>query len=551
MLQASLFAPPPPTVAAAAPVLALRPYQHEALAAIRAAYAEGVRRPLVVLPTGAGKTVVFAHLIRDLPGRALVLAHRDELIGQAADKLGQVDPTAIVGRVQAEWDEWRSPVVVASVQSLVQANRLSRYRPGHFDTIIVDEAHHATARTYRTILGHLGALDASTNVLTVGVTATPDRGDGVGLGHVFERIVYERGLPEMIAEGYLVPLRGIRVAIDADFGTLRVRAGEVSESDAARLLLAADAPGLVAAAYRRHAAGQRAIVFTPTVQVAEACAAALVAAGVRAESLDGTTPPDERRAILARLRSGATSVVANCGVLTEGFDEPRVSCVIVARPTRSRGLYAQMVGRAARLYPGKTHATILDVVGSTREHQLLTLADLTGKQIKDKDGKATASGATQGEDFQLAVPLDPATVGGQAVDLFSGHEFRWLELGESFVLPVANGWVLLEPQPGDPDRWWVIAQRGAYETPDLVEHSLDLGYAQGVAEDLVRRLGSGDLARGDAGWRQRAAKPGQLLALGKWGVRPDKALTAGAASDLLTATIARATWGKYRKGGKA
>jgi len=894
MLQASLFAPPSPAVAATAPVLALRPYQHEALAAIRAGYAAGVRRPLVVLPTGAGKTVVFAHLIRDLPGRALVLAHRDELIGQAADKLGQVDPSAIVGRVQAEWDEWRAPVVVASVQSLAQPGRLARYRPGHFDTIIVDEAHHATAKTYRTILGHLGALDAGTGVLTVGVTATPDRGDGVGLGHVFERIVYERGLPEMIAEGYLVPLRGIRVAIDADFGTLRVRAGEVSESDAARLLLAADAPGLVAAAYRRHAAGQRAIVFTPTVQVAEACAAALVAAGVRAESLDGTTPAEERRGILARLRSGATSVVCNCGVLTEGFDEPRVSCVIVARPTRSRGLYCldadtevltdrgwfgiddpipagtqaagfdqatseirwtpilgevrrfmrpeehmyscvgpavdirvtdqhqmlyrrrredrkedswqrttaaevasfrtlfelpaagiqaasgvplsddelrfvgwvlsdgsmnpingqititqgehqpwlaelercleacgfkygrrvtarrgaydassdavvftisrgeprgrdnhlrgwgdlagyldkdfspalegmdrrqfgvlleaihlgdgakqlgqswtrrsyhistgnpiyadrlqsmcvrrgyrcslavhnynrsplyvlhikdtttrtlspsgdrpmlrretsrlgdepvwcietgtstivtrrrgkvtimgncQMVGRAARLYPGKTHATILDVVGSTREHQLVTLADLTGKAIKDKDGKAVAPGSTQGEDFQLAVPLDPTTVGGTSVDLFSGREFGWLELGEAFVLPVANGWVLLEPQPKDPDRWWVIAQRGAGEPPELVDHSLDLGYAQGVAEDLVRRLGSGGLARGDASWRQKAAKPGQMAALAKWGQHPAGALTAGAASDLLTATIARATWAKARRGG--
>lgn len=550
MMQVSLFAPPPPTVVATAPVLALRPYQHEALAAIRAAYAEGVRRPLVVLPTGAGKTVVFAHLIRDLPGRALVLAHRDELIGQAADKLRQVDPTAHVGRVQAGWDEWRSPVVVASVQSLAQSARLSRYRPGHFSTIVVDEAHHCTARTYRTILNHLGALEPGTNVLTVGVTATPDRGDGVGLGHVFERIVYERGLPEMIAEGYLVPLRGIRVQLDADFGTLRVRAGEVSESDAARLLMAADAPGLVAAAYRRHAAGQRAIVFTPTVQVAEACAAALVAAGVRAESLDGTTPADERRAILARLRSGATSVVCNCSVLTEGFDEPRVSCVIVARPTRSRGLYAQMVGRAARLYPGKTHATILDVVGSTREHQLLTLADLTGKQIKDKDGKATIAGSTQGEDYQLAVPLDPTSVGGTSVDLFSGREFGWIPLGEAFVLPAGDGWVLLEPQPLDDERWWVIAQRGRGDVPELIEHSLDLGYAQGVAEDMVRRLGAAALARGDADWRRRAASGGQMLALGKWGVRPDKALTAGAASDLLTATIARATWGKYRKGGR-
>jgi hypothetical protein len=182
----------------------------------------------------------------------------------------------------------------------------------------------------------------------------------------------------------------------------------------------------------------------------------------------------------------------------------------VARPTRSRGLYAQMVGRAARLYPGKTHATILDVVGSTREHQLVTLADLTGKAVKDGAGKRAAIGSTKGEDFQLAVPLDPMTVGGTAVDLFSGREFGWIPLGEAFVLPAGDGWVLLEPQPKDAERWWVIAQRGRGDTPELVEHSLDLGYAQGVAEDMVRRLGAAALARGGAEWRQRAASGGQM-----------------------------------------
>jgi len=832
-------------------VLALRPYQAEALAAIRAAHAAGVRRPLVVLPTGAGKTVLFAHLIRERAGRSLVLAHRDEMIRQAADKLRQVDPRADVGIVQADRNEWARGVVVASVQSLAQPGRLARYRSGHFGTIVVDECfpagtligdtpieeirpgdvvpsydertgmvvrrpvvrlferkatalvtlrlvdgrsitctpnhplytpvgwvpagrlgrgmwvltavengnadmlmvqrrradhretpqghvsqdgaglllgrvpgqvgapqccgddggnqsalrqpaddraqpdgagrgagegqrlaagegleaesawgewlrtnpaaaralrgawladgggrrdegaaraglpdelqtgsgaplaeggdrggrqlpsftprnrpeegrflawtwvdrlevhqpgsdgtfgglcpgglvynfevagthtyiaggvvahncHHATARTYRTILGHLGALDAGTATLTVGVTATPDRGDGVGLGHVFERVAYERGLREMIAEGYLVPLRGIRVALDADFGRLRSRAGDVADADAARMLLAADAPQLVAAAYRRHAPGQRAICFTPTVAVAEACAAALVAAGVAAEALDGTTPPDERRAILARLREGATSVACNCGVLTEGFDEPRVACVIVARPTRSRGLYAQMVGRAARLYPGKSHATILDVVGSTREHQLVTLADLAGAAVKDDDGQAAASASTKGEGYQLGIPLDPASVGGTAVDLFSGRDFGWVPLGRAFVLPAGDGWVLIEPQPGDDDRWWVLAQRSREDLPELVEHSLDLGYAQGVAEDLVRNLGAAALANRDAPWRRRPASGGQLTALARWGVRPERALTMGEASDLLTATIAGATWERFRKGG--
>lgn len=546
-MQASLFAPPAPAVADTGPALALRPYQREAVDAIHAAYAAGVRRPLLVLPTGAGKTVVFSHLLRERGGRALVLAHRDELIGQAADKLRQVDPRADVGIVKAELDQWARRVVVASVQTLVQPGRLSRYQFGDFDTIVVDEAHHSTAKTYRTILSHLGTF-ASSRVLTVGVTATPDRGDGVGLSHVFEEVVYERKLQEMIADGYLVPLRGIRVQLDADFGQLRSRAGDIVDSDAARLLLDHDAPGIVAAAYRRHTPGQRAIVFTPTVQVAEACAASLRAVGIPAEALDGTTPPDERRAILSRLRTGETPVVCNCGVLTEGFDEPRVAVVIVARPTRSRALYAQMVGRGARLYPGKTHCTVLDVVGSTREHQLVTLADLTGKALPKDEGKASASGSTKGEAFQLGVPLDPNAVGGRAVDLFSGHEFRWIELGEAFVLPTGDGWVLLEPQPRDADRWWVIAQRSRDDAPELVEHSLDLGYAQGVAEDLVRNLGAAALAQREAHWRSRPVSNGQRLALEKWGKAPTPRMTMGEASDLLTATIAGAKVKAWRKG---
>ncbi|MDP9375282.1 MAG: DEAD/DEAH box helicase family protein, partial [Chloroflexota bacterium] len=233
-----LDAKPPPT----APTIALRDYQREALDAVRAAPAAGVTRPLVVLPTGTGKTVIFAMLARELGARTLILAHRDELLQQAADKLRMVDPAAAVGLVKAERDEHRAPIVVASVQTLAHARRLARVRPD-FGLVVVDEAHHVVSASYRTILRHVGAFDAG-GPLTVGVTATPDRGDGVGLGAVFQRVVYERDLLAMIRAGYLCDPRGIQVGLAADFRALKVRGGDVADEASARLLLGADAPAV-------------------------------------------------------------------------------------------------------------------------------------------------------------------------------------------------------------------------------------------------------------------------------------------------------------------
>ncbi len=534
--------PPPP-----GPVLALRDYQEQAIACVLAEAAQGVRRPLVVLPTGTGKTVVFCHLARRMGCRTLILAHRDELIQQAAAKFRQVDPQVDLGIVKAEADQHARRVVVASVQTLAQPHRLARLKRD-FGLIVIDEAHHAAAKTYKTILKHLGSWEDD-GPITVGVTATPDRGDGVGLKSVFQKIVFQRGLLEMIHAGYLCGLRGVEVQVDADLAGLPTRRGDIVEAAAGAALLAAHAPEAIAAAYRQHASGMRAVVFTPTVAMAEATAAAFRAVGVAAKSLDGMTPVLERRQILAGLADGSTPVVCNCGVLTEGFDEPQIRCVIIARPTKSRALYTQMVGRGTRLADGKRECLVLDVVGATRQHQLVTVATLVGRAAREakRQAKRQAGGSTKGALPPLGQPVDPSRVKGEAVDLFHASPLRWLQAGRStFILALRDGWLLVEPERAATDLWRVVQREGRDATPGVLVGELDLATAQALADDVARGLGP--LPR-DLRWRERPASPQQLDALRRWHVAPGEGLTAGEASDQLTAIAAIAAWRRAQKEG--
>jgi superfamily II DNA or RNA helicase len=517
------------SAAVAPPALMLRPYQREALDAIHAGERRGVHRQLVALPTGTGKTVVFAHLLRERGGRALVLAHRDELIEQAVEKLHLVAPESRVGVVKAERDEQAVQVVVASVQTLAQPRRLEHLIPD-FSTIIIDEAHHAAAPTYRAILEHVGAF-APDHLLTVGFTATPERGDQVGLDGVFEAIVYQRELLDMITAGYLCDLRALQVQLATDWSAVPVRHGDLAEGALGEVLLAASAPEHTLAAYRQHAAGRKTLVFTPTVAVAHAMAATFQDAGHAAEVVDGTTPLEDRRAILRRLRAGTTRVVANCAVLTEGFDEPSVDCIIVARPTTSRSLYVQMVGRGTRLHPNKSDCLILDLVGASSRHALVTASTLFGlpPQALAREGLVAAAQA-QAE----------ATRRGQlvatAVDLFGRRPLRWLQVGERFVLTVRDGWLSLEPQGAG----WAVRRQTRGGTSRLLARDLPLDYAQGFAEDYARDQGAGALLSVQAGWRREPAtkaQRGKLWYLGQRALPPT--LTKGEASDLIGLLEAR------------
>jgi superfamily II DNA or RNA helicase len=362
-------------------MLHLRSYQSEALERVRQAYKDGKRRVIVSLPTGTGKTVVFAHFPRffQMKKRLLVLAHREELLLQAREKFLHVDPELKVG---IEQSASRAPadakVVIASVPTLGRAGgtRLRQLSPEEFFLIVVDEAHHAVALTYRRIFEHFGLFEPNTRRYLVGFTATPRRGDKQGLGNVFEEVCYARDLREMIAEQYLCPITGWRVHSDTSLDKVQIRRGDFVESQLSQVVNTGERNNLLVSAYRKYAAGRRAIVFCVNVAHAMDVCHAFMVLGIRTSAVWGDMPREDRRIKLAQFSQGDIDVVTNCNVLTEGFDEPRVDAIIMARPTQSKLLYAQMVGRGTRRHPDKANLEIIDIADNSKTHRLSGLNDL-------------------------------------------------------------------------------------------------------------------------------------------------------------------------------
>jgi superfamily II DNA or RNA helicase len=462
----------------------LRPYQEAALTAIDKAETEGNRKQMLVLPTGAGKTIVFASLINRRGARALVLAHRDELIQQAVDKIHAVVPRAQVGIVKATKDDAWAPIVVASIQTLANENRRTRLAAQSWDLVVCDEAHHSAAQSYRNVYEALRCGEPG-GPLLVGVTATPDRGDRVRLDDVFDGIVYRVGLLDLINQGYLCDVRAVRVSIDLDLDGLRKSGGDYHQGDLEDALENADQPAQTALAVKEHARDRRSIVFTASVALAQETAAELASLDIAAEYVSGEMPMIDRRAVLARFQSGQTQVVVNCMVLTEGFDCPEADCVVIARPTQSRPLYQQCVGRGLRTAPGKQDCLVIDVVGVTLRHDLQTAASLTGVDFARRGG----SDLTMTEAIRQMGGLVEDPVTGQMVsipvELFGRSRFAWVRP------PNTTAWTL----PFDRESTLAI-------TPSaVVDQAVDGAMVQGIAEELVRRDGDKRLTDREASWR--------------------------------------------------
>lgn len=532
-----------------ATALPLRPYQRDAIAAIRDAHTRGIRRQLVVLPTGAGKTVVFSHLAAERvdAGRTLVIAHREELLRQAADKLSIVAPNLRVGTVQAGRDEHRDvDVIVASIQTLAQPHRLAPL-VGTVSTIVVDEAHHTAARTYLSTLEALGAFDAD-GPLLVGVTATAGRADQIALGSAFQEIVYRRGILEMIIDGYLCDVRGMEITTDLDYSTLTTSRGDYTDSSLSAAMQAGNAIEAAAVAYSKYATDRPGIAFTPTIDTAEALASELSRRGIRSEHVSGLTPRDQRADILHRLHAGHLQVVTNAAVLTEGFDEPRVSCVLIARPTKSPTLFTQMAGRGLRLHPGKTDCLLLTVAGPP-DSGLATIATLAGKDprgtpIQPKDGETLTEAVERAEgDHQRRLAASAVTA--KRVALFGRSGLRWVQVDGAYALGCGDAMLIVRPTSDD--RWKAISVPRDGD-PRTIGDNLTLEYAQGVAEEFARGSRS-RLARADAPWRARPVTERQRQLLDKLRLGP--VATAGEASDLIDAWHARKQIAKLDRREKA
>jgi superfamily II DNA or RNA helicase len=440
-----------------AAAVTLRPYQRDAIAAVLAGRRDGLRRMLVCLPTGAGKTVIFSELARLARRQVLVLAHREELLGQARAKIeaalaGDGTGTGPGGVVALERGAARAPadakVIVCSIRSLHEARLAALLRGRDVGLIIYDECHHAPAEDNLRVLRQLGAFDPAWTGTLLGFTATTSRGDGQGLDAVFERIVYARTLPEMIDDGYLVPLRGFRISTAADLSRLSAAGNDFREDELAEAVDIEERNALVARSIQELARDRRTIAFCVTVNHARNLSHALNAIGVPAGIVHGAMAPDVRAAALADFRAGRTRVLANVAVLTEGFDDPGVSCVAMARPTRSEGLYAQCVGRGTRLAPDKKDCLILDFV-DVSTLSLCTLPSLFGvprdldlrggdvgearrtwqQLLLDHPGFAVEAGAVTLPEIQArAAAFDPLTLEVHA-DVRAISANAWFSLG--------------------------------------------------------------------------------------------------------------------------
>ena len=534
--------------------IALRPYQEEALSSISTNLENGINKQLVVLPTGAGKTVIFSHLPKFLSTSLpmLVLAHRGELLIQAQEKILWSNPQLDVQIEKAELHADMCDVVVASVPTLgrAESERILKYPKDYFKTIVIDEAHHAAAPTYRRI------IDYFNYDLLLGVTATPQRSDSVRLTDVFQEIVYYKTIQDLIQDGYLCRLVGYRVKTDTDISEVETNNGDYIASQLEEAINTPIRNASVVAAYLQIAPQKKAIVFASGVQHANDLALSFQQK-VATEVLLGTTSEQDRLDILHRFKTGETKVLVNVGVLTEGFDEPSVEAIILARPTRSSLLYTQIVGRGTRLFEGKQHCIIIDIADTTKGKKPLGLPTLLGLPPEfDLQGQDLLEVANEykkleqfcpGEAVRVLNP-DDIDVAYKRIDLFMPpppneivlqySAFVWAEVGENdFHLGINNGESLriyIDPL----GRWTVeLTQANSSSFKTTV-----LGYVQDIREAFVRsdkwvmnnRSSSMNLIDSTAAWRSDGPTDAQKKMLKRIGVPVTSDMTKGTASQIIS-----------------
>jgi len=468
----------------------LRPYQIQAKEAIQEQWASGVKKTLLVLPTGTGKTIVFSKLAEDCVRngeRVLILAHRGELLEQAADKLQQATGLgcAVEKAEETCLDSWYR-VVVGSVQSLMRETRLSRFSADYFNTIIIDEAHHALADSYQRVLNYFDRAKV------LGVTATPDRGDMRNLGQYFESLAYEYTLPRAIKDGYLCKIKAQTIPLKLDLTGVGMQAGDYKTSDLGTAL----DPYLyqIADEMAKYCMDRKTLVFLPLIKTSQKFRDILESRGFRAAEINGESY--DRAEILEDFEDSRYDVLCNSMLLTEGYDCPAIDCIVVLRPTKIRSLYSQMVGRGTRLFDGKDHLLLLDFLWHTERHELCHPAHLICESPE------VAQKMTENiEEAGCPVDLEEAEV----------------QASEDVVA----------------ERERALAQKLA-EMRNRKRKLVDpLQFEMSIqAEDLANYVPA-------FGWEIGPPTEGQLKTLEKWGIFPDEIESAGKASKLIDRLIKR------------
>ena len=469
-------------------MMTLRPYQEQAKAAIQAEWDRGVKKTLLVLPTGTGKTIVFSKLIEDQVkqgDRVLVLAHRGELLDQAADKLSKT--TGLGCAVEKAEDSCLNSwfrVTVGSVQTLMRESRLNQFSPRHFGSIIVDEAHHAVSDSYQRVLTHF----SDANVL--GVTATPDRGDLRNLGTYFDSLAYEYTLPQAIHDGYLCPIKALTIPLKIDISGVGMSQGDYKLGDLGTAL----DPYLhsIADEMARVCMDRKTIAFLPLIKTSQKFRDILVSRGFRAAEVNGDST--DRAEILRDFANNKYNVIVNSMLLSEGYDQPDVDCIVMLRPTKIRSLYAQCIGRGTRIHPGKDYLLLPDFLWMTSRHELCRPSSLIcedeevarkmTENLEDKEGPVDIEEAAEQAEGDVVAQREEA-LAKQLEEM--RHRKRKLVDPLQFEMSIqaldltnyipSFGW---QAEPASVAQKQTLEKMGIF--PDSVENA-------GKAELLLERLG--------------------------------------------------------------
>lgn len=534
--------------------MTLRPYQTQCIETIIQKMREGKQRQGITLPTGAGKSLIFGALIGRLKhGRALVIAHRDELIQQAVDKILMVNPDIDIaiekGKHRADFEH---KVVVASVQTL-KGKRLERWPKDHFALVVIDEAHRSSAKTYREVIEYFGlGTNPVKGRLLLGVTATFFRGAGKqNLGEIYEEITYQATIRDLVRDGYLCNIKGFSVGTDVSLDGIKTVLGDFDQAELEKRVNVESRNQVIVDGCNRLAPGEQTVVFTVSVAHAQNLARMFNESGVKTEAVWGDMHPDARKAALTGFAKGEIQVLTNKELLTEGWDCPSVSAIVMACPTKSQVKYMQCVGRGTRLYPGKDHLKVLDLEDLITKYNLCHLGTLVGRKDKpipsaldllewaDSEDKREA-GEREAKVAALRMQTSVMDLLSDANTFREWSEYAWIEL-------TPNKYYL---KVGDTSYWIELCLDGEWETHDTFLENYgrykDLQQAiHSLNDPIMLRAQVSDcgyLVSASARWRRSPASDSQLAKLDKYHIEYPPDVTKGQAGTLITRYFDKRGW---------
>jgi ATP-dependent helicase IRC3 len=533
----------------------LRPYQREAIDVIKRKLWATVNNQVVKLPTGMGKTVLFAALPDELEfgnKRMMVLVHREELATQAADKLRKWNPSRTVGIEMAGSTASNAQLVVAGIQTVGRSgsNRLEQFDPSQFAALVCDESHHATAASYRRVFDHFDTKNRR-DILNLGVTATVNRADGKGLGEVYQEIVYQMSILDAVRQGWLSHPRGRVVKTGVKLDGVHTRGGDFVEHELGNVVNTNERNETAVRAWLQYGEDRQTVAFAVDVAHAKALADTFKRYGVAAEAIWGDDP--DRADKLKYHRAGSLKVLVNCQILTEGYDDWRIGCILLARPTQSEGLYTQIIGRGTRIpddidnlveakkrgiQPAKEDCIILDVVDTSSKHSLVTMPTLFGLNEKmDLKGKSIVQVMDEVEaikqqkpyvDLSQVVDPDKLRVYAEEVDLFKVSfppeiiqisEYQWRKTGNNAYVLLLQGKESVTVISDMLDKWHIVGTVGGVYLDKQLD-SFDNAIRE--ADFQVRLHGGrqlGTLIKRSAKWHKDPVQEGQLRLLRRFGVK--------------------------------